>query len=447
MTELKNNQLRDCYNLEKGLTLFHGIRDEPIFSTFNYLLWLLFCKPRSSDKIFATYHQLFSHLLERSFSYEGPGDLWQDFLLTFLLTDENPATRFLEQYPVEEMGGSLKCSLQRDLSIFQALFQLKGSRIQRIVQDMLTIEGISCWDQPTILPPLRVGPKRDSIREIFFTQENWSQHLPQLSSFFYRKGAGILNQYYAFRWEEGQLEGIGNPDPITLSQLFGYEREKEAVLKNTEKLLQGLPASNVLLCGERGTGKSSMIKALIHEFGPRGLRFIEVCGDLSQLNRLYSLLGERGLFFILFIDDLSFHERDESFRNLKALLEGRIQALPANMRIYATSNLRHLVEETFSQRDNGDSVHPGDLFQEKISLADRFGLTLFFSRPDQASYLDMISRMAASSHIHVEAETLKNKALTWSRRFSTPNGRTARQFMDDLVGEMNFQNQPSSSRE
>lgn len=435
MEKLKNNQIRDCYNLEKGLTLFHRIREESVFTAFNQLLWLLFRKPRSSNKIVETYHQLCALLLERSFSYEGPGDLWQDFLLTFLLQDENPATCFLEQYPLEKMGGSLRRSLEQDLSILQSLFQLTGTRIQEIVQEMLDMETLVCWDEPTPVPCSSVGPPGKSIRNLFFQEGDWQGYLPQLADFFKQEGAGLLNQYYAFRWEEHHLVGISQPDPITFSRLYGYHREKKAILKNTRQFVAGLPASNVLLCGERGTGKSSLVKALIHELGPAGLRIIEFRGDPTQLTRLYPLLQGRGLAFILFMDDLSFQEGDDSFRELKALLEGRIHILPSNTRIYATSNLRHLVEETFSQRKNGDSVHPGDLFQERLSLVDRFGLTLFFSRPDQSTYLHMISQLAKDAGICMDPETLKAKALTWSRRFSTPNGRTARQFIDHLVAK------------
>lgn len=436
MTYIKNNQLRDCYTIEKGLTLFHGIRKQKIFKAFVDLLRILFREPRSSDKIQGAYHHLCALLLERSFSYQGYGDLWQDYLIDYILEDENPATLFLEKYSLQEMGGSLRRAFERDLFILQSLYHVKGIHLQEIVQRLLNREDIPCWEDAIPLPEEDSKPETESIRKLFFESADWRTLLPHLSSFFRESGAGLFNKYYAFSWERGELLGIKCPDPITFDDLMGNEEQESALLKNTEKLLKGLPSSNALLYGDRGTGKSSTVKALLHRFGPKGLRLIEIkAHDVTQLGKLYRLLGDRGLYYILFIDDLSFNENDVTFRELKALLEGKLESMPLHIRIYATSNLRHLVQESFADRENGDQVHPGDIFQEKVSLAERFGLTLVFSKPPMKTYLDMVQGMALQGSILMEREDLKEEALTWSRKFSTPNGRTARQFIDFLLGE------------
>lgn len=435
MTELKNNQLRDCYNLEKGLTLFCAIRREEIFRAFGDLLQVLFREPRSWNKIQGAYHHLCSLLLERTFSYRGFGDLWQDYLLDFILRDENPSTLFLEKYPLQEMGGSLKWALERDLFILQSLFRVRGASLKAVVQKLLNREDIPCWEEAH---PLKreINSKREAMKRLFYESQDFRDLLPQLSAFFKSEGAGLFNSYYAISWQDGDLKGISHPDPITLKDLIGYEDQKRALIKNTQRLLKGLPSSNALLYGDRGTGKSSTVKALINAFGEEGLRLIEVkAQEATQLENLYELLGERGLTFILYMDDLSFNENNNTFREVKALLEGRMGPLPPHMRIYATSNLRHLVQENFEDRDNEDLVHPGDLFQEKISLADRFGLSLVFKEPSMNGYFAMVETMAKDCGLQVEKDVLKREALVWSRRYSAPNGRTARQFVDYLLGE------------
>nr|MBA4116609.1 ATP-binding protein [Rubrobacter sp.] len=225
-----------------------------------------------------------------------------------------------------------------------------------------------------------------------------------------------------------------------LETLIGYEREREPLLRNTERLLAGLPSHHALLYGLPGTGKSSTVKAVLNEYADRGLRLVELSKeDLKELPRVLETLRGRGSRFILFVDDLSFEEHEIEYKALKALLEGSVEEPPENVRVYATSNRRNLIRERFSDRaDEGSAeegdVHPRDTMQEKLSLVARFGLRLTFPAPDQRRYLEIVSGLARERGMEVPEEDLKEKALLWDRWHSGRSGRTARQFVDELQG-------------
>ena len=194
--------------------------------------------------------------------------------------------------------------------------------------------------------------------------------------------------------EEGTIVPVQNPDEISLSDLYDYKREQTIILDNTKALLEGFPAANILLTGDAGTGKSSTVKAVANELADNGLRIIEVRKEqLHKIPKILDELTENPLKFILFIDDLSFTKDDDNFSALKAILEGSVSAKSGNVVIYATSNRRHLVKENFSDRE-GDDVHFNDTMQELLSLSERFGIQLTFSRPDKATYLDIVHNLA-----------------------------------------------------
>ena len=243
-------------------------------------------------------------------------------------------------------------------------------------------------------------------------------------------------------WDGSTLKGIKNTDPITLDRLLGYDIQKQVLLDNTERFVSGYPANNVLLYGDKGTGKSSMVKALIHEFGDRGLRMIEL--PKKHLGDYYSILRYiegRMYRFILFIDDLSFEEHEVEYKHIKALLEGGLQPKPSNLLVYATSNRRHLVREVVADRssvgynyNDRNEISPTDSMQEKLSLADRFGITLTFISPNQEGYLEMVEAMARERGLDVDREVLRAEALRWEKRYNGRSGRTAKQFIVHIEG-------------
>jgi predicted AAA+ superfamily ATPase len=229
---------------------------------------------------------------------------------------------------------------------------------------------------------------------------------------------------------------VASPDSICLSDLVEYDWQRSAVRKNTEKLISGLPTNNLLLYGDRGTGKSSTVKAMLNEFSESRLRLLEVSKEnLSDLPEILSLLRERPEKFILFLDDLSFEENETAYKALKAVLEGGLEGRPANVVLYATSNRRNLIKERFQNAMADEEVHPGDTVQEQLSLSDRFGLKLPFLVPDMEEYLNIVGQLAARAGIEM-TESLRKEAMNWQHARS---GRSARQFVDYIIGERALQ--------
>ncbi len=242
------------------------------------------------------------------------------------------------------------------------------------------------------------------------------------------------------------MRAVVRPDPVRLSSLVGYGREREPLLENTRRLLAGLPSHHALLYGPPGTGKSSTVKAVLNEYADRGLRLVELAKeDLRELPWVLDALRGRGLRFVLFVDDLSFEEHEVEYKALKALLEGSIEEPPENVRVYATSNRRNLIRERFSDRDEGggaeDDVHPHDTMREKLSLSARFGLRLTFPAPDQKRYLEIVTGLVRERGVKVPEEELRERAVLWDRWHSGRSGRTARQFVDELEAELAGANQ------
>jgi hypothetical protein len=254
----------------------------------------------------------------------------------------------------------------------------------------------------------------------------------------------LFERHLAFRWEPGRgggrLEPIEAPHLFDLDDLVGVERPLERLLANTEQFVSGLASNHVLLHGERGTGKSSAVKGLLARFGGRGLRMLEVGKqDLLQLPRILRALRGAPYRFILFCDDLSFDAGEPRFRELKAALEGSLVAPPENLRIFATSNRRHLLPESLTDSrearlDPAGELHMGEAVEEKLALSDRFGLVLGFYGFDQSTYLAIVDRYAAKAGLRAEREELHAEALRWALARASRSGRTARQFVDDLAG-------------
>ena len=245
-----------------------------------------------------------------------------------------------------------------------------------------------------------------------------------------KKGYGMFAKHHVFTVENGQLVPVKYPDPQRLSELPGYEKEREKVIANTKALLAGMPANNVLLYGDAGTGKSSAVKAIANEFAPEGLRLVEVKkNQLYQIPDLMDKLAANPLKFILFIDDLSFTANDDNFAALKAILEGSGGGRAKNIAVYATSNRRHLIKETLTDR-TGDDIHEADTRQELMSLSARFGLTVTFQRPEKARFETILAELAKQHGIDMPMDQLLVKAEAFAIRAGGRSPRVAKQFIE-----------------
>lgn len=305
-----------------------------------------------------------------------------------------------------EPSSLIQSAAMRDLKILKELSAITA-------QDIFAASTLSnnfnlpFWENGQAIEPLKQEQP-----------EEWAVHLKE---FYKKNGCGYFARNRAFIWRNGILSPVLHPDPTLLKDLKGYELQRGMVLENTSAFVKGLPANNCLLYGDRGTGKSSTVKALLHEFPT--LRLIEMPkADIPQFPQLVELLAGLPMRFIVFIDDLSFSKQDDTYASLKAVLEGGLASRPENTLIYATSNRRHLLRETFSDRE-GDEIHRGDTIQESLSLADRFGLSVRFMLPDKAQYLDIIEKLA---HQHGITEHLPELFIGAERFALERAGRSPR---------------------
>ena len=249
-------------------------------------------------------------------------------------------------------------------------------------------------------------------------------------------GTGSSSAYSALKWEKGRLKGITHPDSITFDMLTGLEHQKKVLIANTESFVNGKPANDVLLTGSSGTGKSSSVKACLNMFKDRGLRLIELDkADLIDLSALFGCIKNDVLKYIVFIDDLSFEPGDMSYKILKSALDGQAEARGNNILIYATSNRRHLIRETFrDKQDRDEDMHTNDTVQEKLSLVARFGVTIYFGSPDKKAFQEIVRVLAKKNGINMPEEQLLLEANAWELSHGGLSGRTAQQFIDYLAG-------------
>jgi predicted AAA+ superfamily ATPase len=363
-------------------------------------------------------------------------DAWQSHLVERILEGEHPFSLAAEKGRLNPL---LLEQARRDLRTLQTLFDLDAKTLIRAVEEA-TPETSGLW------APLSYTVRDASSRRAWAVRladaEDWGELVETLAEYYALHGAWPFGRYRAFRWKKGGLRGVVRPDPVRLEALIGYEKEREPLLRNTERLLAGLPSHHALLYGLPGTGKSSTVKAILNEYADKGLRLVELAKeDLKELPMVLEALRDRGLRLILFVDDLSFEEHEIEYKSLKALLEGSVEEPPENVRLYATSNRRNLIRERFSERDETDDVHARDTMQEKLSLAARFGLRLTFPAPDQKRYLEIVAGLVRERGIKIPEGELRERAILWDRWHAGRSGRTARQFVDELEAEI-FESRP-----
>ena len=351
------------------------------------------------------------------------GDIVKEYVIHLLNSLENTFSRAAERAG-GKIGEGLLAAAEHDRAILLDFFR----------QDVEVLRGPLLKNyQPTNPEP---NKSRRNIRRFFLPGMTAAGAVHGLCRHYRRYGYGPLAEYMAFKWndKEHSLAGVNSCDDITFDGLIGYERQKRELIGNTEAFLKGLPANNVLLYGERGSGKSSSVKALVNKFFDEGLRLVEISRfQFTHLPAVMGSLKNWGKKFILYLDDLSFEEFEVEYKQLKSIIDGGVAAKPDNVLIYATSNRRNIVKEVWADNE-GDELHRSDTINEKVSLADRFGVKIFFPSPNQEAYFAIITGLAARAGLGMGDDELRREAVKWEMSHTGRSGRVARQLITYLLG-------------
>lgn len=378
-----------------SLTVFRGLLSDPVIKSMQAMMDALEEKEMQSQ--IAAYCDFAAAL------YQETPDLGV-YVNNLILSDENFYIK--EKARGARISPVIKACLKSELGILQELSQVTSESVKAAI----SYKGF--------LP--------DWENSLFDLQYNYRERILKLPS----TGYGIYAKHMVFHLENGAIVPVKHPDGQSLDQLFGYQRERNLIIKNTEALISGKTASNMLLYGDAGTGKSSTIKAVCNHYASKGLRLVEVKkNELYRIPYLVEELSAHPLKFVIFIDDLSFTSNDDNFSALKAILEGSVSTCGKNIVIYATSNRRHLVKESMGDRA-GDELHLNDTLQETMSLAARFGLTITYQRPEKEEYLSIVKSLAQEYGVEMPEEELFRKAEAHAIRCSGRSPRAAKQFVE-----------------
>ncbi len=382
-------------------------------------------------------------LLDLSTQYGFDKNLWHNYLTFILLTNENSFSMTSEKVGAND--GTVNHFAKADFAVFKKLFDFDFGPIEKDL-------GIDCFSTVCNYHSI---PKKERMynRNVSERVQEISERIEKaadeeeiftiVTDFYKAYGVGMfgLNRAFRIRHLEDGVEflPINNTDSVLLKDLIGYEIQKKKLIDNTEAFVKGLPANNVLLCGDAGTGKSTSIKALLNEYYDQGLRMIEIYKHQFQdLSSIIAQVKNRNYRFIIYMDDLSFEDFEIEYKFLKAVIEGGMETRPDNVLIYATSNRRHLIKESWNDRndmENENGMHRSDTMQEKLSLVARFGVTIYYGKPSQKEYFTIVKELRKRyPSITLTDEELCAEANKWELSHGGISGRTAQQFINYMAG-------------
>ena len=397
-------------------------QDDEIESCFNMYNELINGNLKNSNKFV-------SLLIKLAEKYNLYDNLFNSLLTYLLINNENSFTLALERK--KPISSNLKAVVMNDFKIIFNMFNTNFEMLEPLQRNLINSFTPS---KPVINQEL--FEVSTTLQENHTKCNNVDDFYTILEKFFLTYGVGKFGLNKAFRYENKKIVPIIHIGNGRLNQLIGYETQKQTLRNNTEAFLAGKKANNVLLYGDSGTGKSSSIKALLNEYYKDGLRMIEVYKhQFKDLPKIIQQLQSRNYKFILFMDDLSFEEFEIEYKYLKAVIEGGLEKKPDNILIYATSNRRHIVKQTWSEREDKDEVNINDAKQEKTSLSSRFGIKILFMHPDRINYLNIVDGLAKQYGLKMDRDELHQKALTWEIRHGGFSGRTAKQFIHAMLGK------------
>ena len=383
------------------------------------------------------------HILAVATDYGFDGNLWQNYLTFVLITTENPFSITCEK--VGASDGSVNTFALNDFHNYRILFHYDFTEIEREL-------GIDCFSILTnykaickkeLMYNANVSEKVQALSKKLADAKSDDEFFEAVTGFYKDYGVGMFGLNKAFRISNNpdgsvKFNPINNMDKVTLDDLVGYEIQKKKLVDNTEAFVAGRKANNCLLFGDSGTGKSTSIKAIVNQYYNQGLRMIEIYKhQFKDLSEVIARIKNRNYKFIIYMDDLSFEEFEIEYKFLKAVIEGGVETKPDNILIYATSNRRHLIKETWNDRNDmevNNGMHKSDTMEEKMSLVNRFGCQICYSKPSQQEYFDIVIRLARRSGVTMSDEKLKQEANKWELSHGGISGRTAQQFVNYCLG-------------
>jgi len=403
----------------------------------------------SKESLITRIYGEMKRLLDLATDYGFDKNLWHNYLTFLLMTNENSFTLTSEKVGANE--GSVNHFAKNDFKIFKELFDYNFYEIEKElgIDCFSTISNYQAIVKKERMYNYNVSAKVQALSERLEQCKDEEGFFKEVTQFYADYGVGMfgLNKAFRIRPVAGAITSedntpaagtvdiypINNTENVVLDDLVGYEIQKKKLIDNTEAFVEGRPAANTLLCGDAGTGKSSTVKAVANAFFDKGVRLIELRKDqLALLPLVMGKISGNPLKFIIFIDDLSFNQNDDNFSMLKAALEGSASAKAENAVIYATSNRRHIVKESFADRE-GDDVHINDTLQETLSLSERFGLVVSFSKPSKALYLEIVKQLAEKYGVKTDETQLFIQAEAFALKKGSRSARCAEQFIDSLL--------------
>lgn len=387
-------------------------------------------------------YQSIHQLLDVATVYGFDKNLWHNYLAYLLISTESPFAITCEK--VGACEGSVNAFAKSDFKIFKQLFDYDFSKIEAEL-------GIDCFSvicNYHSIPKIdrrynkSISVKVQALSEAIEQAKDENDVFDLVTDFYKAYGVGDLGLNKAFRIARDGMEvkliPVCNTDTICFNDLIGYESQKQRLIDNTEAFVMGRPSNNVLLFGDSGTGKSSSIKAILNEFYDKGLRMIEVYKHQFQdLSSVIAQIKNRNYRFVIYMDDLSFEEFEIEYKYLKAIIEGGLEVRPDNILIYATSNRRHLINETWKDRQDvqvSEGIHKSDTMQEKMSLVNRFGCTIYYGQPNQKQFYTIVTELAKKAGIEMDEKKLCAEATKWEMNHGGISGRTAQQFINYIKG-------------
>ena len=430
------------YRLTSKLIIYRSISKDSILFRLSDICRTFDEGAYDKDALISRILDEINRLLDTATKYGFNKNLWHNYLAYLLATTETPFTLVSEKNGASD--GSVKDFAKNDLSIFKQLFDYDFSELEKSldINCFSVIENYNAVVKSEQIYNKNVSEKVQELSEKIEKTSDADSLYEAVTQFYKDYGVGKFGLNKAFRVNDDEngefLLPITNTGNMRLDDLVGYEIQKKKLIENTEAFIAGKKANNVLLYGDAGTGKSTSIKAILNQYYPMGLRMIEVYKhQFKDLARIINEIKNRNYRFIIYMDDLSFEEFEIEYKYLKAVIEGGLEPRPDNVLIYATSNRRHLIRETWGDRSDmsDDEIHRSDTMQEKLSLAARFGVTISYFKPSQKEYFNIVTELAKRySEIKIPEEELLAKARVWEMNHGGFSGRSAQQFIDYLVG-------------